>query len=130
MTDTKREIEKIINKVRTVEFLHGVPVSLPSETVELLRSGIRGAIAQAEKSGKDQMREALGCICKNLAPASVHFKDCPLGKCTQALAEEREKVEYMRNSPPPYPADKENPMKHIYQNEGYGKALDDILSQR
>jgi len=51
-------------------------------------------------------------------------------KLDQARAEEREKVEYMRNSPPPYPADKENPMKHIYQNEGYGRVIDDILSQR
>jgi len=40
------QIDEIIEKVRTVEFLHGVPVSLPSETIELLRSGIRGAIAQ------------------------------------------------------------------------------------
>ena len=47
----------------------------------------------------------------------------------QAKAEEMEKVEDMRNSLPPYPADKENPMKHMYQNEGYSKALDDILSQ-
>jgi len=38
------------------------------------------------------------------------------------------KIEAMRDLPPPYPADKENPMKHIYQNEGYTKALEDILS--
>jgi len=50
-----------------------------------IRSFLTSKIAQAEKSGKDRMREALGCICKNLAPASVHFKDCPLGKCHQAL---------------------------------------------
>jgi len=53
---------------------------------------VRPSIAQAEKSGKDQMRETLGCICKNLSPASVHFKDCPLGKCQQAVAEERDRV--------------------------------------
>ena len=47
---------------------------------------------------------------------------------TQTLAEERERVEEMRNAPPPFPADKENPMKHCYQNEGYARALDDLLS--
>jgi len=46
----------------------------------------------------------------------------------QALAEEREKIEEMRDLPPPFPADKENPMKHIYQNQGYTRALDDILT--
>jgi len=59
MTDTKREIEKIINKVRTVEFLHGVPVSLPSETVELLRSGIRGAITQALAEERERVENIL-----------------------------------------------------------------------
>jgi len=39
-----------------------------------------------------------------------------------------EKILEMRDLPLPYPADKENPMKHIYQNEGYAKALEDILS--
>jgi len=37
-------------------------------------------------------------------------------------------LEKMRNAPPPFSADKENPMKHIYQNQGYAKALDDMLS--
>jgi len=46
----------------------------------------------------------------------------------QAEVELNEKIEAMRDLPPPYPADKENPMKHIYQNEGYAKALEDILS--
>ena len=46
----------------------------------------------------------------------------------EARAEERERIEEMRNAPPPYPADEENPMKHVYQNEGYAKALDDILT--
>jgi len=59
MTDTKREIEKIINKVRTVEFLHGVPVSLPSETVELLRSGIRKAIDQAVAEERARVEKIL-----------------------------------------------------------------------
>jgi len=51
-------------------------------------------------------------------------------KLDQAIKEERERVEDMRNSLPPYPADKDNPMKHMYQNEGYSKALDDILYPR
>ena len=37
-------------------------------------------------------------------------------------------VEEMKDAPPPYSADKENPMKHIYQNQGYTRALDDLLS--
>lgn len=37
-------IEKIVASVNSVEFLHGVPVSLPSATIELLRSGIRNAL--------------------------------------------------------------------------------------
>jgi len=45
----------------------------------------------------------------------------------QAIAEDRERVENMRNAPPPFPADKENPTKHVYQNQGYAKALDDVL---
>ena len=48
----------------------------------------------------------------------------------QAVEEDRENVKNISKCPPPYPADKENPMKHIYQNEGYCKALDDILSRR
>ena len=46
----------------------------------------------------------------------------------EAIAEERGRVEEMRDAPPPYSADKENPMKHIYQNEGYVRALDDLIS--
>jgi len=46
----------------------------------------------------------------------------------QALAEEKERVEEMRNAPPPFSADEKNPMKHIYQNQGYVRALDDFLS--
>ncbi len=34
-----------------------------------------------------------------------------------------EKSKTMRN---PFPADPNNPMKHVYQNQGYNKALDDI----
>jgi len=65
-------------------------------------------------------------ICSN----ETTFKEYIFPLIDQAIEEEREKVEDMRNSLPPYPADKENPMKHMYQNEGYSKALDDILSQR
>jgi len=56
MTPTEKQIEEIIEKVRTVEFLHGVPVSLPSETIELLRSGIRGAIQQAIAEERERVR--------------------------------------------------------------------------
>ena len=30
---------------------------------------------------------------------------------------------------PPFNADKENPLKHIYQNEGYRKAENDLLEE-
>ena len=46
----------------------------------------------------------------------------------QAEQEMLKRVEEMRDAPPPYSADKENPMKHIYQNQGYARALDDLLS--
>lgn len=39
----------------------------------------------------------------------------------------QEKIQELRNQPLPYPADKENPLKHVYQNEGYAKALYDVL---
>lgn len=42
-------IVEIVERVRYVEFLRGVPVELPSETKELLRSGIRKALAQKDK---------------------------------------------------------------------------------
>ena len=54
------QIDEIIEKVRTVEILHGVPVSLPSETIELLRSGIRGAITQTLAEEREQLRERVG----------------------------------------------------------------------
>ena len=38
-------------------------------------------------------------------------------------------VQSLRDAPPPYPADKDNPLKHIYQNEGYAKALDAIIEK-
>jgi len=66
-----KQIEEIINKVRIVEFLHGVPVSLPSETVKLLRSGIRGAIAQAGQEGYKRGVKAVEL------PTYDHLK-CPI----------------------------------------------------
>jgi len=40
----------------------------------------------------------------------------------------KKKIEEMRNAPPPFSADEKNPMKHIYQNQRYVRALDDIAS--
>jgi len=37
-------------------------------------------------------------------------------------------VEGKRDCPPPYSADKNNPIKHCYQNEGYNSALEDIIT--
>lgn len=39
-----------------------------------------GEILAAElKIAREEMKLTLGCTCKNIAPASVHFNDCPLG---------------------------------------------------
>ena len=77
---------------------------------------------------------------KHEAMSTCSVCDSPKGHTTirdflaesidQAVEEDRENVKNISKCPPPYPADKEKPMKHIYQNEGYCKALDDILSQR
>ena len=39
-----------------------------------------------------------------------------------------DRLNEIQNSPPPYSADKENPMKHVYQNEGYSRAIDEAIS--
>jgi len=45
------------------------------------------------------------------------------------VAEERERVrEFADKTRNPYSADANNLMRHIYQNEGYDKALDDFLT--
>ena len=57
-------------------------------------------------------------------------EDSEMIKDFKKLAEQEmlKRVEEMRDAPPPYSADKENPIKHIYQNQGYTRALDDLLS--
>jgi len=66
----EKQIDEIIEKVRTVEFLHGVPVTLPSETIELLRSGIRGAITQALAEERERVREEIEG--RRLNPAKIN----------------------------------------------------------
>ena len=88
--DWREEFEKDIEPMIENEVLYRYDnLELAQDSADTLNKGIRQfittKIAQAEKSGKDRMREELGCICKILAPASVHFEDCPLGKCHQAL---------------------------------------------
>ena len=63
---------------------------------------------------------------KNIGVGNV--ADWWIDKVHQAEQEMLERVEEMRDAPPPYSADKENPMKHIYQNQGYARALVDLLS--
>ena len=53
--DTEVQIEQIVEKVRTVEFLHGVPVELPNRTKELLRSGIREALSSRDTYWKERV---------------------------------------------------------------------------
>lgn len=36
-------------------------------------------------------------------------------------------IERLENIIPPYPADKENPLKHAYQNQGYMQATQDTV---
>jgi len=97
-------IDKILAEFESFDsFFAGLSMEDEENAMKLyekyVQSFLTSKIAQAEKSGKDRMREALGCICKNLAPASVHFKDCPLGKCHQALTEERERVKKVIDEP-------------------------------
>lgn len=51
-------IVEIVERVRYVEFLRGVPVELPSETKELLRSGIRKALTEKDKQREEAVAEA------------------------------------------------------------------------
>lgn len=51
-------IKEIVEKVRYVEFLHGVPVELPSETKELLRSGIRAALLYKDQKIQEAVKKA------------------------------------------------------------------------
>ena len=102
---------------------------------EAVKAFLSTSIQQAEQRSREKMREDIGCICKNLAPASVHFKDCPLGKCHQALAEERERV---RESAGKLRKDHARYMEtdtffevqevEDIAKEAYNKALDDILA--
>lgn len=57
--DTEEWIGKIVEKVRYVEFLHGVPVELPSRTKELLRSGIREALTSRDTYWKKEIEKAV-----------------------------------------------------------------------
>ena len=76
----------------------------------------------ADNLPKSLERSALGDEKMFLAFASVY------PKMAEHLEQEMlKRVENMRDLPPPFPADKENPMKHVYQNQGYTKALDDVL---
>lgn len=54
--DTEAEIEQIVERVRYVEFLHGVPVELPSRTKELLRSSIRESLTSRDTYWKERVR--------------------------------------------------------------------------
>ena len=58
-TSNEDLIVEIVERVRYVEFLRGVPVELPSETKELLRSGIRKALTEKDKQREEAVAEAL-----------------------------------------------------------------------
>ena len=108
MTNTEKQIEEIIKKVRTVEFLHGVPVSLPSETVELLRSGIRGAITQALAEDRERVRGDMEKLRKPLLKNDPkYFID---GK-EMRLMGESDSSKYWKD----------------YASERYNQALDDLI---
>jgi hypothetical protein len=46
----------------------------------------------------------------------------------QILEAEVERLNTIRESPPPYSATIEQPLRHAYQNEGYMKAIDDQIT--
>ena len=64
--DTEVQIEQIVEKVRTVEFLHGVPVELPNRTKELLRSGIREALSSRDTYWKERVDRAFVILDTNI----------------------------------------------------------------
>lgn len=51
-------ITHIVDKVKTVEFLHGVPVELPNETKIILRQSIREALHSYTADREREVREA------------------------------------------------------------------------
>ena len=82
---TEKEIDKIVAKVRYVEFLHGVPVELPSETKELLRSGIRQALSLARSEARRELlaeiaevlpEERAKCLCHKNDGYAVCCDEC------------------------------------------------------
>ncbi len=74
--DIEVEIEQIVEKVRTVEFLHGVPVELPNRTKELLRSGIREALTSRDTYWKESVVTVGNIQCENgYALAIKHFEE-------------------------------------------------------
>lgn len=62
-----KEVEKMVENVASVcdevQFLHGVPVSLPSETKALLRGRIREALRTAiENAKREGIRDTVACF--------------------------------------------------------------------
>lgn len=64
-------IESIVEKVRYVEFLQGVPVQLPNSTIAVLRGSIRESLT----SQRQTLREEIGKMKKgvNLDDDSADF---------------------------------------------------------
>ena len=73
--DTEEKIKQIVEKVRYVEFLHGVPVELPNRTKELLRSSIREAISSRDTYWKERVKKEVEGMKKNENNLGFELKD-------------------------------------------------------
>lgn len=66
-------VEEVASVCDKVEFLHGVPVKLPSQTKALLRGKIRTALTQAYQAGIDEAVEKTQAYCKKQITIQDHF---------------------------------------------------------
>ena len=90
MTTTDKSVEEIVEEVASVcdevEFLHGVPVKLPSQTKALLRGKVREAI-KAERQKREEVVEILAELipqqqeCASGCGCSHHESYHPGGSC-------------------------------------------------
>jgi hypothetical protein len=75
--DVERVVEHVAEVCDSVEFLHGVPVKLPSKTKALLRGRIRNALTTQYTAGYQKGVEAVVGMCEAVNWNECERKDCP-----------------------------------------------------
>jgi len=80
MTNQKIEqaVEEIVSTVETVEFLHGVPVNLPSQYKADLRGVARKALQAQRDAGYQQCLLEIKHEQRKLLDGFGHPKDCAM----------------------------------------------------